>query len=304
MNLITKKSVQMIKLIKISLFLYLVSQLSACSISQITVRAAMPLIEGGVDSMKMENDIHLAYLSIPANISLIEGMLVKDPNNESLGIYAAEAYYGYAFGFVEDGFLSPADHVRASKLYQRCLKHAEHVLINRGLNDTINNIRLSDLQAAIEQFDQQEVPALFWAASCLAKFVDLNRDEARNIAQLPKSAILMQRILELDEHYYMSGAHIFFGVYYGSKSPMLGGNYELSEQHFEIAAKANHNKLLIVNLLRAQYLERQRFEQQKFHELLTHIRQASERLYPEQALINQIAKHKASLLLKKEEQWF
>ena len=292
------------KLLKLSLFLYLISQLTACSISQLTMRAAMPLVEGGIDYMKTETDIHLAYLSIPANISLIEGMLVNDPDNEALHLYAAEAYYGYAFGFVEDGFHNQKDPSRASGLYQRCLRHAEHVLIRNGLQDTIKNTRLSDLQVSIEQLNKDDVPALFWAASCLAKFVDLNRDSARSIAQLPKSISLMQRVLELDEHYYMSSAHIFFGVYYGSKSPMLGGNYELSEQHFEIAAKENNNKLLLINLLRAQYLERQRFEQQKFHELLIHIIQASDLLYPEQALINQIAKHKASLLLKKEDEWF
>ncbi|MCK5663017.1 MAG: hypothetical protein KAI17_05995, partial [Thiotrichaceae bacterium] len=134
--------------------------------------------------------------------------------------------------------------------------------------------------------------------------IDLNRDKAENLAQLPKAVMLMQRVLDLDEHYYMSSAHIFFGVYYGSKSPMLGGNYELSEEHFNKAEQANQNKLLIVNLLRAQYLERQRFAQQKFHNLLTHIIQADNQLYPEQALINQIAKHKASLLLKKEDEWF
>jgi hypothetical protein len=85
---------------------------------------------------------------------------------------------------------------------------------------------------------------------------------------------------------------------------MLGGNYQLSEQHFAQANEANQNKLLVVNLLKAQYLERQRFNQTAFHDLLTGIIQSSEALYPEQALINQISKYKASLLLNKEDQWF
>ncbi len=292
------------KLIKISLLLYLVSQLTACSISQITVRAAMPLIDGGITSMRMETDLDFAFLSIPANISLIEGMLIKDPNNEKLHIYAAQAYYGYAFGFVEDGFHQPKDSKRASHLYQRCLTHSEGLLIENGLDNTIYNTRLKDLNTAINKFDKDDVPALFWSASCLAKYIDLNRDKASNLAQLSKAALLMQRVLDLDEHYYMSSAHIFFGVYYGSKSPMLGGNFDLSEQHFEKAAKFNNNKLLIVDLLKAQYLERQRFDQQEFKILLNRVIQADNMLYPEQALINQIAKHKAALLIKKEDEWF
>ena len=259
----------------------------------------MPLIEGGITAINQENDLQLAKDSLPANISLIEGMLINDPGNEQLQLYAAQAYYGYAFGFIED-----TDPKRAAKLYIRCYQHTQQVLADYGITQTVLNGTLDTLQNNINSLNKNALPALFWGASCWAKSIDLNRDKARSLAQLPKAVMLMQRVLELDEHYYMSGAHIFFGVYYGSKSPMLGGNYSLSEQHFTQADKANQKKLLIVKLLQAQYLERQRFNQQVFHDLLTHIIQASESLYPEQALINQIAKQKAFLLLKKEDQWF
>jgi len=288
----------------ISLFIYLLSQISACSLSEVTVRAAMPLIDGGIIAMNRETDLQLASAAIPANISLIEGMIIKDPDNEKLHLYAAEAYYGYAFGFVEDGFNSKGDRIRAAKLYQRCFRHAKQVLITQGLNKALWDAPLENLQKGLQQLGKDEVPALFWSASCLAKIIDLNRDNTQHLAQLPKAVMLMQRVLDLDEHFYMSGAHIFFGVYYGSKSPMLGGNYQLSEQHFELAEQANHNQLLIVNLLRAQYLERQRFEPETFIQLLTDIIQSSDSLYPEQALINQIARHKASLFILKKDLWF
>lgn len=259
----------------------------------------MPMIEGGVTAMNQETDLALAGSAIPANLSLIEGMLINDPGNSKLRLYAAQAYYGYAFGFLED-----TQTARAANLYERGFQHARQVLLDHGLDEQILNSELDTLQKHINQLDNDAVPALFWSASCWAKAIDLNRDKAKSLAQLPKAVMLMQRVLELDEHYYMSGAHIFFGAYYGSKSPMLGGNYELSEQHFNKANEANQNRLLLVNLLQAQYLERQRFNQQGFHDLLTRIIQASNNLYPEQGLINQIAKHKATLLLEKEDQWF
>lgn len=269
----------------------------------------MPLIDGGITAMNQQTDLGLAVSAIPANISLIEGMLINDPDNDKLRIYAAQAYYGYAFGFIEDGYndngsVIQANPTRAAKLYEKGYNHAKHILLSRGLSEQLLNGELEELQQSINKLNNNTVPALFWAASNWAKAIDLNRDKARNLAQLPKAVMLMQRVLELDEHFYMSGAHIFFGVYYGSKSPMLGGNYQLSEEHFSLANEANHNKLLVVNLLKAQYLERQRFNQVGFHDLLTQIIQASETLYPEQALINQISKYKASLLLNKEDQWF
>ncbi len=297
------------KYLKIGLIISALSQLGACSMAQLTVKASMPLIDGGITAMNKQADLGIAAAAIPANISLIEGMLVNDPNNNKLRLYAAQAYYGYAFGFIEDGFsengFNPqANPNRAAKLYEKGYHHARHVLISEGLTEQDLHGDLESLQYSINDLDGDAVPALFWAASCWAKSIDLNRDKTHNLAQLPKAVMLMQRVLELDEHYYMSGAHIFFGVYYGSKSPMLGGNYKLSEQHFSLANKANHNKLLVSKLLQAQYLERQRFNQQGFHELLTQIIQASDTLYPEQTLINLIAKYKASLLLKKETLWF
>jgi len=297
------------KYLKIGLIVCAFAQLGACSMAQLTVRASMPMIEGGVTAMNQQTDLGLAASAIPANISLIEGMLINDPNNEELRLYAAQAYYGYAFGFIEDGFIedglvNDGNPGRAAKLYEKCSRHAKHVLSAHGLTEKMLDGELEALQKNVNKLDKDAVPTLFWTASCWAKSIDLNRDKAINLAQLPKAVMLMQRVLELDEHYYMSGPHIFFGVYYGSKSPMLGGNYKLSEQHFASANEANQNKLLIVNLLQAQYLERQRFNQQAFHDLLTRINQASETLYPEQALINQISKYKASLLLNKEEQWF
>lgn len=297
------------KYLKVGLLLCALTQLGACSMAQLTVRASMPMIEGGISAMNSQTDLGLAAAALPANISLIEGMLVNDPGNADLHLYAAQAYYGYAFGFIEDGFNTDgfnmtADPARAARLYEQGFQHAKQVLISQGLTEQALNGNLNSLQQHVNSLNKNAVPALFWAASNWAKAIDLNRDKAHNLAQLPKAVMLMQRVLELDEHYYMSGAHVFFGVYYGSKSPMLGGNYKLSEAHFNKANNANLNKLLVVKLLQAQYLERQRFNQQGFHDLLSHIINASDTLYPEQALINRISQYKASLLLNKEEQWF
>jgi hypothetical protein len=59
-----------------------------------------------------------------------------------------------------------------------------------------------------------------------------------------------------------------------------------------------------VDVMQAQYLERQRFDQAAFHRLLTAVKNAPDDEYPEQALANAIAKNKAMILLEKEDQWF
>jgi len=289
----------MIKQIKLITLCLSLSILNACSIAQMTVRMSMPMIDGGIIALNKETDLELAEGAFPANIELMEGMLINDPENETLRAYIAQAYYGYAFGFIED-----KDKQRASKFYHRGFTHGKAILKIYGITDETLGGSLKILQSKINELDIDNVPILFWTASNLAKWIDLNRDNATSIAQLPKAVMLMQRVIELDEHFFMSGPNIFFGVYYGGRSPMLGGNFSLSEKHFNKAHEFNNNKLLIVGLLEAQYLERQRLNQLSFRKKLDEIIKAPENIYPDQSLINMIAKRKAAHLLKMEEQWF
>ncbi len=284
---------------RIMLLFVLLGLLNACSMGKITVRASLPLIEGGIVAMNRETDLELAQAAIPANMSMLEGMLVKDPQNRVLHEYAAQAYYGYAYGFVENH-----DRKRASQLYSRGLEHGKAALVEHDLNEAQLEGRLDALQEAVNRLDENAVPALFWTASNWAKWIDMNRDSARSLAQMPRAEMLMRRVLELDEDYFLSSAHLFFGVYYGSRSPMMGGDFARSEKHFNLARENTGNKILLADLLQAQYLERQRFDRAAFHQRLQQVIDAPADLYPAQALINAIAKQKAVELLKREDEWF
>lgn len=273
--------------------------LSACSMAKMTVRISMPMVEGGMTALNKETDLILAESAMAPNIELLEGMLINDPENEVIRTYAAKAYYGYAYGFVED-----ENRQRASRFYYRGFLHGKQALNRYGLTEMHFNSSLDELQQAVNSLDENAISALFWTATCWSKWIDLNRSDPENIAQLPKAVMLMKQAHMLNPDYFMGGPTLFFAVYYGSRSPMLGGDFELSEKYFNQANAINNNKLLTVDLLRAQYLERQRFDQKKFHTLLTRIVETTDSLYPEQALINAISRRKAALLLEKEEQWF
>lgn len=259
----------------------------------------MPMIEGGMLAVNRETDLQLAEAAMPANIELMEGMLINDPDSTTLRNYAAQAYYGYAYGFVEDD--NPQ---RAAALYRRGLNHALHNLQKTGITTPLLNGTLSALENHLKQLDDDDIAALFWAASNWAKWIDHNRDKPEAIADLSKAVLLMQRVLELDETFFMAGPHIFFGVYYGSRSPMLGGNFALSESHFNKAQKINQQQLLIVDLLQAEYLDRQQFAQADFHQRLTKLIKEDINAVKDMALINHIAKRKAKRLLKMESSWF
>jgi len=280
-------------------FIWITLQLSACSMAELTVKASMPMIEGGMIALNREPDLLLAEAAMPPNIELMEGMIINAPHNEELRNYAAQAYYGYAYGFIEDN--NPQ---RAANFYKRGLNHALFNLEKSGLSQKLLSGKLDELQNKLKELDDDEISALFWAASNWAKWINLNRDKAEAIADLPKTVMIMQRVIDIDENFYMAGPHIFFGVYHGSRSPMLGGNFDLSKLHFDKARKFNNNQLLIVDLLQAEYLDRQKLDQPAFHKRLKNIINSTAPSKADFVLINNIAKRKAESLLKKELQWF
>ena len=273
--------------------------LSACSMGKMVVQGTQSIMDSSVETMNRETDLELAREAMPANLKLIEGMLIEDPGNTGMRLYAAEAFYGYAFGFIE-----LEDRERASRFYRRCYNHALQALQDTGIQVDPESISPADLETTIGKAGEKSVPALFWSASCLGKWIDLNRDKPVGIIEMSSAAIMMQRVLELDDDFYYGGAHMFFGVYYGARSPMLGGNHELAEEHFRKAAAINQDRLLLVDLLQAEFLDRQRLDQAGFNKRLMRVIEAPDNLYPEMALINGIAKQRARHLLTLEDDWF
>ena len=284
--------------IKIFASLLILLSLSACSMNKMMVDASLPMIEGGMDALLQEPDLQLAEDSLPANISMLNGMIQLDPENTRLHSYAAQAYYGISYGFNED-----SDIDRAERFYQRGLDHGLIALQLQGLKDPENQA-FAEFEQQLQKLGKDEVATLFWTAMNWAKLIDLNRDDTERLMQLPKPTAMMQRVIELDETFYFGSAHMYFGVYYGSRAPTLGGNFKKSEQHFDKAREITDGKLLVADLLQAQYLSRQRLDQKDFHDRLTKIIDAPEDLYPEATMLNQISKRKAKLLLNKESQWF
>ena len=272
---------------------------NGCSTGQMVVRGTETIMDSGIVAMNQETDLELAQGAMPANLKLLEGMLIEDPGNTQLHLYAAEGFYGYTFGFVE-----MQDSNRARNLYRRCYEHARVALQQSGVTLDPETSTPAELEAAVGKVGKKAVPAMFWTASCLANWVNLNRDSPAGIAELTSAATLMQRVIALDDTFYHGGPHLFFGVYYGGRSPLFGGNFRLSEEHFRRAAEINDDKLLVVDVLQAEYLDRQRLDRDAFHSHLTRVIEAPDNLAPDMALMNAVAKQQAAQLLESEDDWF
>lgn len=273
--------------------------LSGCSTSQLVARGASPLIEFGMAAMNRETDLELARASIPANLKMVEALLLADPGNTAYRVQAAMGFYGYALGFVE-----PGDRERAAALYQRARDHALAALEHAGMTQATLAGDAAGFEQALGRLDAHAVPALFWAASAWGKWIELELDDPARLAELPRVEALMQRALALDETYYHGGAHVFFGVYYGSRAPMFGGDFARAARHFDRAAALSQNQLLFVEVYRARYLLRQQGDRAAFHATLTRVLEAPPPSDSDLGLANALARKEAAELLALEEDWF
>lgn len=273
--------------------------LGGCSMGQMVARTSVSIMDGNIDAMNRETDLALAATAIPANIKLIEGLIVEDPRNTALLVNAAQAFYGYAFGFVEQ-----KDPERADALYARGVQYALRALRVYGFDIDLSRAQPEALDRALSGLRKSAVPALFWTASNWAKQIDLNRSDPARIAQLSSAERLMHRVGELDPEFYYGGVHLFYGVYYGGRAPMLGGDYAKSEQAFARARAATGGRLLLVDVFQAEYLERQRLDAEAFARLLNGVLEKPLGTFPEMALANQIARQRARALLAKQHDWF
>jgi len=274
--------------------LAMIALLSGCSTSQLVARGATPLIDNGVTAMNRETDLELARASIPANLKMLEALLLADPDNTAFRVQAATGFYGYALGFVEAD-----DPVRAAQLYRRAREHALVALDHAGISQATLTGDMATLEQALAKLDASAVPALFWTASTWGKWIELQLDDPARLAELPRVEALMQRVLTLDETYYYGGAHVFFGAYYGGRAPMFGGDFARAAKHFDRAAAINQNQLLLVEVYRARYLLRQMGDREAFHVTLSRVLNA-EINRPDFNLANALAKKQAAALLAQE----
>jgi len=106
----------------------------------------------------------------------------------------------------------------------------------------------------------------------------------------------MQRVIELKPSFYRGGAHLFLIVYYGARSPMMGGNPDKAKRHYELLKSLTHGELLIADLFYARYYLYQKQDPDRFKSMLNHVITA-EAGNADFALFNAVAVKKAKFYL-------
>ena len=96
---------------------------------------------------------------------------------------------------------------RARKLYRRAQGYGwrglelAHPKLREGLH--------KDLPKNLRVFSREDVPLMYWTALSLGALINLSKDSAELIAEVPIMEGLMDRALELDESYEAGAIHQF-----------------------------------------------------------------------------------------------
>lgn len=281
------------------LLIILIFFITSCSIQKLALRSMSGILDNSMAALYEESDLPLAEQAIASDLKLLEGLIKSDPNNEKFLLLACQGFGAYALGFVED-----KDADRAQMFYLRGRDYGLEILRkNQAFEREINN-SIERIEAALKNFDKNDVPALFWTANNWASWINLNFTNPEALVDLPKVQAMMQRVIELDESYFYGSAHLFFGTIYALRPPILGGNIDKAKLHFVKCFEFSREKFLLPYVYYAQFYATRIFDEELFKTTLNKILETPDDILPEQRLPNGIAKQKARMLLQKSDQFF
>ena len=287
---------------------------TACSFSRIASNLTSGIMKSGQPIMEEESDIEVAEQSSVAMIKTLEVFYRHNPDNETFLFLLSKSYGSYSFGFLENRLLEFKNkdpqrfavyEERAKLFYLRGKEYGLKYIERRdkGLRRAIDQ-GLVKLREELSHTGKGDLEALFWTAFNWGNYINLTKDSVRSVSDLTLVEAMMARVMELDPNYLYGGPHLFYGVYYGSSPPMLGGNPEQARKHFESAAKTSEGKMLMTMVLEAQVLAVQLQDRELFDRLLGQVEEGSIEAIPEQRMANVLAKERARLLRENAKNYF
>jgi len=300
---------------KIPVIYFLCLMIAGCSITKMTANQTTAILVKAASTYDKESDLELAEQASLGNLKMLEGLLEVTPGNADLLLLTSGSFSRYAFGFIEDrkeiaserNDLKERDKQvrRAVDFYERGKAYGLRLLAQsrREFPEAVKQ-DLKQFSAELEHLEKKHVPALFWTAYAWGSIINLQQNKPERLIELPRVEMMMERVLELDESFFFGGAHLFYGVYYGGRPKMFGGDPEKAKQHLEQAVEISSSKYLMAKFFLARYYAVPAQDKESFERVLQDILSAPPDLFPEQRLANELAKRRAERWLSRTDELF
>ncbi len=249
------------------------------------------VIEPAVGNLQKQTDVELVCEGAASYLLMIDSLIESDPGDRDLLLIGIKSYGGTVAALDSCG----ASPVRIEALASKAKKYGKRLLSSFL---ALDNLQSPAFDTALEELSPADAGYLFWGSFGWLTWVSQQHGSPAAMADLVTIEKLLGRVLQIDEKVEKGSAHLFFGVLYGAKPEMIGGNPDRSRFHFERALELSGRSRLIVQTSYAETYARMTFNKQ-LHDTLLHEVVAFELdKAPTERLANEIAKRKAALLLE------
>lgn len=277
---------------------------AACSLQKLTVEQTADVLWEGRTALEGEPDPQFAREALPASLMTIETFLASAPENEKLLRLLAKGYFSYSFAFLEEDLTraqaraAPESQIeelqeRAVIHYLKSHRYGLRLLDDEEFEAAAKALKVDKLDDLLAEMDEDDVPGLFWTAYGWGSAANLSQQNPDLVAALPVIEKIMARVVELDDTFFYSGPHLFFGVYYSSRPPMFGGDPERAKKHFEEAMAQDGERNLLIPFLYARFYATQVQDRELFDRLIERVLEAEIDKYRRLRLNNEVAKRRA-----------
>lgn len=259
-------------------------------------------ITGGIadglnQGVQNQRDPQLVAEGLPTYILIVDGLLARDPESESLLLAAAGLYGAYGGNFVDDEARAQM-HTSKAKQYAQKAFCLELESICEAEKAGANAFRL-----ALQELDDDEVKWVYGYATAMAGWIQTHSGDFNAIAALPKVEAMLERVTALAPELDNGNPWVYRGVLASQVPPALGGKPEVARAHFEKAIDVSNGYNLMAKALFAETYARLVFDQDLHDQLVQEVLSAEVEA-PTLTLANVLAQEKAAALLESGNDYF
>ena len=282
----------------------------SCSVQGLAVDALADSLTSSGDVFASDSDPELIRDATPFALKTIESLLAEKPQHQGLLLAACRGFTQYAFAFVEMDAerLEDDDFEAASRAYDRALQ-----LYLRGRAYCFRSLELeskgavdrlrTDPENAVQDFDRQQVPLLFWTGAAWGGAISLGQDRPELVADVPAVKALMSRVLSLDEAYDHGAVHGVL-ITLEAMPEAAGGSVEKARAHLDRAVELSGGKSASPYVTFAEAVSVPAQDWREFRDLLQRALAIDADAEPSLRLANILAQRRAEWLMGRMELLF
>ena len=186
---------------------------------------------------------------------------------------------------------------RVMKTYERGRQYGIRGLDLRHEGFAAATTNLPEFREMLKELDEEDLPYSLWAGYCWAQELQHKLDDMNALADLPFIRAILERTEQIDPNYYWGTATTILASMDTAVPESFGGRPAEAKKRFEASLVSGQRKYLNTQAAYAQFYATATADRELYEKLLNEVLEAEDTILPPANLDNQVAKHRAQVLL-------